>query len=324
MTASFKRYSILARHLRRSLRDRCKFSLGIWSSDNGSTHSRWSVEQSVKYIHTVFNDYLCYGQISTLELRGKSILELGPGDNFGVALLFLAAGATRVVCLDKFCSNADDASQLEIYTHLRSTLAAVERAAFDEVVSLSQGIRFNQDKFCYLYGRGCESVDKIFPPSAFDYIVSRAVLEELPDVDRAFDSLDKVLRPGGCQMHKIDLRDYGVFSNHGFHPLEFLTISDFVYDLCIGFGHPNRQRLGTYKAKLSRLNYSIATYVTHLTGIEDEILPHRIEPLKKEDYPKDAVSLLGQVRPRLTKHFSYISDEDLLVAGVFLVARKPG
>jgi SAM-dependent methyltransferase len=324
MKVSLKRYRILARHLGRTLRDRCKFKLGNMASDNGSTHSHFSAKQSVKYIQTVFHDYLDYGQISAVDLRGRSILELGPGDNLGVALMFLAAGASRVVCVDKFRSNADDARQQEIYSHLRATLTKDERAAFDEIVSLSEGTRFNEGKLYYMYGHGCEHVDRIFPPSSFDYIVSRAVLEELSDVEEAFDSLDKVLRPGGSQIHKIDLRDYGVFSNHGFDPLEFLTVSDFIYDLCIGFGHPNRLRLGAYKAKLGRLNYSITTYVTHFTGTADEIVPHRLEPISKEDYTKEAITILSHIRPRLTNRFSCLSNEDLLVAGVFLVARKPG
>jgi hypothetical protein len=222
--------------------------------------------------------------------------------------------------MDKFRSNADVTRQHEIYIGLRATLTETERRRFDEAVSLSEGIQFNHNRLRYLYGQGCEQVHRTFSPGAFDYIVSRAVLEEVSDIEKALCSLDTVLRPGGCQIHKIDLRDYGVFSNHGFHPLEFLTVSDFVYDVCIGFGHPNRQRLGAYKTILSQLNYSITSYVTHVTGVANEIVPHQVEPL---NYSNECINLLGQVRPHLADRFLEIADEDLLVAGVFLVGRKP-
>src|SRR5262245_22881352 len=64
----------------------------------GSPHRTWLVAASVEYINRVFDDYLAYGNLGYDEIRDKVVLELGPGDNLGVALRFLAAGASRVVC----------------------------------------------------------------------------------------------------------------------------------------------------------------------------------------------------------------------------------
>jgi len=43
--------------------------------------------------------------------------------------------------------------------------------------------------------------------------------QEVWEIDRAFQGLDQLLAPGGCLLQKIDLRDYGLFSANGFHPL---------------------------------------------------------------------------------------------------------
>ena len=49
-------------------------------------------------------------------------MEIGHGDNLGVALRFLAAGAAEVICLDKFYSKRDPERQREIYLALRAQL----------------------------------------------------------------------------------------------------------------------------------------------------------------------------------------------------------
>ena len=69
------------------------------------------------------------------DLEGKAILELGPGDNLGLALRFIAAGAERVVTLDKFAVPRDPAHEQAIYRELTDRLGEPQRAraegAFD-------------------------------------------------------------------------------------------------------------------------------------------------------------------------------------------------
>ena len=39
-------------------------------------------------------------------LRGATIVEIGPGDHIPMAMLLLAAGAARYICLDRFDKTA--------------------------------------------------------------------------------------------------------------------------------------------------------------------------------------------------------------------------
>ena len=52
--------------------------------------NRLEARQSIEYIKKLYNSYMDNGKLTEQELRGKRFLEIGPGDSFGVALLFLA------------------------------------------------------------------------------------------------------------------------------------------------------------------------------------------------------------------------------------------
>jgi hypothetical protein len=79
--------------------------------------------EAVGYIERVFADYCRYADRDDSWFHGKSILELGPGDNLGIALLFIAAGAREVVCLDQFYCMRDAARERRIYQELRTRLS---------------------------------------------------------------------------------------------------------------------------------------------------------------------------------------------------------
>src|SRR2546430_3721229 len=122
------------------------FASGVIETDHGSTHSKKSLDESLSYIDEQFVDYLTYGQLTAAQLRGKKILELGFGDNVGVALRFLAAGAARVVCVDKFYSRRDVANEREVYAALRARLSDDKQQRFDEAIDLADGITFNASR----------------------------------------------------------------------------------------------------------------------------------------------------------------------------------
>ena len=53
---------------------------------SGSTGLSMSVEDAANYARRVVADYITYGAAGDAEhLKGKDVLEIGPGDNLGVA-----------------------------------------------------------------------------------------------------------------------------------------------------------------------------------------------------------------------------------------------
>jgi hypothetical protein len=87
--------------------------------------------------------------------------------------------------------------------------------------------------------------------------------EEVYDLDSLFSVLDRLLAPGGRQVHVIDLRDYGLFSKLGFHEFECLTLSDGVYRyMTESIGQPNRHLLNYNSDRMSVLGYQATSYRT--------------------------------------------------------------
>ena len=301
-----------------------RFRSGNCESTLGSTHIRLSLNESLQYINTQFNDYFRYGGLSKESIRGKRVLEVGFGDNVGVALKFVSAGVSQVVCVDKFRSIQDDTQQRKIYLALRATLSQQERRRFDQTIDLSRGIRVNPNRLRCIYGIGVEELAGIAKPESFDLILSRAVLQDVFEPNAAFDAMEDVLAPGGLMLHKIDLSDQGMFRDNGLHPLTFLTIPESVYRLMSAdSGNSNRKRLSYYRDQMSRLGYDGEAFVTSTIGSRGGMsrLEEERGPILETD--RMARSLVEEIRPRLAPAFASSSDEDLVVDGVFLVAKKP-
>lgn len=294
--------------------------LGWFDTIHGATHYRRPTDESVRYIETVFRDYLSYSGLKPSDLAGKRILEVGPGDNYGVASLFLAWGASQVVCLDRFRSAREQVNEQRIYASLRDGLEGEQRAYFDRAVSLDDGVQYNPERLKAFHGVAIEDADRILEPGTFDLIVSRAVLMEIADPERSLLVMDRLLRPGGVSIHKVaPLNDYRMFRQHGYHPLEFLTIPDMLYRrMTDSSGKPNRHLRSYYETQFLGLKYDTAIHTVTLLG-ESGALPTGTV----KDRRDRAIQLLDKIRARLPKRYRDAPSEDLITEDLFIVAKKP-
>src|SRR5216684_6089219 len=119
--------AIVAQKIHGNRKMKRRFASGDIETLHGSTHQTKTIAESLAYIEEQFDDYLRYSGLKRDDLHDKRVLELGFGDNVGVALEFLASGAAEVICLDKFYSRRDLAQQKEIYNALRSNLREEEK-----------------------------------------------------------------------------------------------------------------------------------------------------------------------------------------------------
>jgi SAM-dependent methyltransferase len=318
------RWLIIAANVCHNLVARYRFLSGLLDSEIGATHLRWSTEESVAYINRVFTDYLDYGDIEPGALKGKRILEIGPGDNLGVALRFYAYGASQVVCLDKFYAKRVPEQQAAIYRSLRDGLGSQEeRTRYDEAINLNGGVSVNQNAVRYMHGISVEKADRILEPGSFDLIVSRAVLWEIFDIGNALYALDRLLCPGGAMIHKIACLDW-MFRANGYHPLEFMTVSEPIYTLMArDSGKSNRRTIDYYRTAMRRLGYAASLHVVRVVKGKGDFPPHTTHLVKGTHYTDETLRLIGEIRPRLLPRFQKLCDEDLMVEDMFLVALKP-
>lgn len=329
---SLRRWLRIATIIASSWRTRLRFALGGNSGFTGLTHTKLNIGESLAYIDRVFSEYLQYGGLSPASLQNARVLEIGPGDNLGVALRFLAAGASKVVCLDKFDyrSSGDVESQSKIYRALRDTLSASEKANFDAALNLENGIVFAAEKLRCTYGSGVEDCGGVLRGEQFDLILSRAVLHEVFEIDAAFATMDKLLVPGGRMVHQIDLRDYRMFTALDLHPREFLAVPEFLYTQMVkGAARPNRRMMNYYRSKMRELGYDEQLYISGLVSRHDpnyehmeEFIPYKTTLEFGTDYGPEHLAMNAEIRPRLLAPFRDLTDEELLAGAIMLGARK--
>jgi hypothetical protein len=336
MTSQLKRLARKSKHLIMAAkiydnwRMKRKFQSGNTESVHGATHSLFfkQISESLDYINVQVEDYLKYSGLSISDLKGKRIFELGFGDNVGVALKFISAGAERVVCLDKYYAIRNIEHQRQIYLALRETLSDGQKRRFDEAVELTNGINLNEDKVLCIYGSDVENAKPLFKMPPFDLAISRGAIQDIYNPDAAFAAMDKILAPDGYMLHKIDLSDQGMFRDNGMNPLTYLTISEPVYRLmAIDSGKPNRKLMNYYRSVMARLGYDAKLLVTGIVGVgvcgKGDLHPHKERIELNVDYPESTLQLVKSIRSRLIAEYRSLSDDELMVDGVFLIARKP-
>jgi hypothetical protein len=319
---------LIAYILLQAWRTRKRFASGKIDSPSGATTVHRPLETSLEYVNRVFADFVRYGNLTPDQIRGKRMLEFGPGDNVGVALRFLAWGAAEVICVDKYFAPHEAERERQLYLAIRDGLNAEEKRCFDDAVSLQAGIQFNPRRTRYIHGVGAEDADGAFNDSEFDFIISRGVLQGV-DLERCVRVIHKLLAPGGISLHKSDLRDHGMFSGTGHHPLEFLTISESVYrKMTEGTDRPNRAHLDDYRRLLEQYKFDYQLYRVGVISrqyipIPQDIVPHKLSLEHGVDYTDADLAMVREIRPRLHPRYHSLTDEDLLTSGLFIVCRKP-
>jgi hypothetical protein len=283
------------------------------------------LERDLAKTLSIYDSYVNYAGWEEAQIAGKRILELGPGYHIGVLLLFAAHGAGYVAGLDKFVPFQTGPYFHKFYSRLRDTLADGEKAKFDAAIQLQPQIALRAGRGGYIYGKELPEVVTELGPGTYDLISSNAVIEEMYNPDPIFEAQDRLLQPGGVLVHKIDLGDYGVFTKYHFPALEFLTVPEWAYrPMSEAAGQPNRRRVNYYRDVARRLGYTWRIYVTYILGVDRELVPPKLQIEPTVDYPDSSLQMIREIRPRLAAQFRGISDADLLVQGIFFVARKPG
>lgn len=295
---------------------------GIRTGQIGTSHDS-DVSEIPKFLARAAKTYANYLNYLDSQPSGWRVLEIGPGSNIAVALRFAGAGARQVTVVDKFVPLQTSDFHVQLYRRLREELPESEQRDFDQAIDLSNGVRPNPARLTYVQ-RGIEEADQLIAPVSVDLVISNAVLEEVFDTDRMFTAIDRVLAPGGIQIHKIDLSDYGMFSKHGHHPLEFLTVPESVYRYMVeSTGQPNRRLLDYYRNKMREMGYEARMYATAVLGGARELKP----PLELTGQggvaTPEALEQIRQIRPRLLERYRRLPDDVLAVQGIMLVARKP-
>lgn len=258
-----------------------------------------SVRQVADYYFRCFDDYFVrLGVASPPDfLAGKVVLEYGPGDFPGVALLMIASGAERAVCVDRFPLVKASEKNLQILALMAERLppAQAERLRGCLVDPARPASGLDERKVRYVVGpSGLSGLD-----NEVDLAFSRAVLEHVNDLPATFDDMVRALRDGGHAVHQVDLRSHG---NHRVNPLDFLRWSPWLWQwMHSAKGAPNRYRVDSYRRIVAAL------------AVDQVVIE------STQDMPLETVR---DVRPQLAPVFASLSDADLACVGFWVAFRR--
>jgi SAM-dependent methyltransferase len=297
------------------------FRLGLARHHSGSTGYSVSVEEMVGYVTRVVEDYLHYGSVQDGYLANKHILEIGPGDNLGVGLMFLAHGAESVTCLDGFAPRSNESKNRQVYAALHRSMTREQQSRVEDALREDSdgGMALCGKRLVAHYQAPLEGMHAALAPDTYDIVISRAVLEHLADVREGWANMVRSLKAGGEMWHKVDFRSHKMFDR--IHPLYFLTIKENLWRL-ISRPDPtlNRDRLPLYR------DLSAATFESsqiYLTGVlnEAEILPHTEEMILGAHYTEANLETVREIRPHLIERFQGFTDLELMINGIFIISR---
>jgi SAM-dependent methyltransferase len=304
-------------YLLRDLRSRYSARLNTHRQNKGR-----SVGEAVDYVEATYGALLQKAGLPSDAFEGKRVLELGPGDSLGLGLRLLAAGASQVVAVDRFAIRYDPGFEAEVYRELLERLPTGERDRAEDAVR--PGPAPNPERLQLVAGAGIEEAPERFEPASFDVILSIAVLEHVQDSDSTFAAMDRLLRPGGFMVHAIDFRDHRMFTAGGGHPLEFLTVSDRVWDrMTVHSGGPNRRLVNYYRDKIAELGHEARLLVTTALGEDADLAPQHDALRESAALNAGQRKLVERIRPRLLPRYRGLSDEDLCTTTAQLVTHKP-
>jgi SAM-dependent methyltransferase len=210
----------------------------------------------------VFHGVLKHLEIAPEALRGLRVLELGPGDKVGALELMLTHGAKEAVALDRFA--VDVGSPVVPFVQV-----------------------------------GIEDAADLLGFRRFDLIYSVAVLEHVADLSAAFESMYRLLAPGGMMAHQIGGGDHGIFTAGGHHPLTYMTIPAPVWSAMTAHsGGPNRVVLPQVRRLARRYDWEWTLAPTDTINADVEA-----------------------IRPRLRGPFRNLPASELITEGSFLTCR---
>jgi hypothetical protein len=257
-----------------------------------------TVDEVAAYFRRCFDDYFAKLRIPPQEieafLAGKRLLEYGPGDVPGVAILMLAHGAASVVCVDRFPLLNNKPGNVEIIKALIATLTPEQASRIQDCLvkagDCSGGWRSERLR----YRIDADGLSGLC--NEVDFVYSRAVLEHVNDLEASFADMKAAITPAAPVIHLVDLKSHGL---HRENPLDFLVWPAWLWNLMYGYkGVPNRWRVDRYRDILRRQGFEVRLMEPTLMAANED---------------------LAAVRPYLAAFFRDIDDAELRWLGFWLV-----
>lgn len=201
-----------------------------------------------QYVFQILQAYRMVLDRLALPLSGLSIVEIGPGPNFGTQLL-LASMGSKVTLADRFLSRFDPDYHPKLYAEVAKQWDGPDH---ELKAAISGGHEATSLRFVAEPAENMKSI----ADTSIDFVYSNAVLEHVSDIGAVTSELARITKPGGSGTHQIDWRDHRDFSR----PLEHLVMEEALFqDLAppLAYEFGNRLRMIEYRAHFEASGFSV-------------------------------------------------------------------
>ncbi len=201
------------------------------------------IDRCVQYDFQVVENWRAYLNAylgKPVEISGKNILELGPGQDLGIGLILLSRGACKYNAID--ANNLLAQSSGKFYKALFHRLEndGLNKSSLDELPDQLERTQSGRaDRLNYICRKDFDL--SVLDGEGVDFVFSQASFEHFDEVERTIGQLSSVVCPGAVFLAVIDLQTHTRRLREQ-DPLNIYRYSDFYYRLCRYAGQPNRLR----------------------------------------------------------------------------------
>lgn len=188
------------------------------------------------------------GRDAEAALRGKTVLELGPGADLGVGLYLLARGAGRYLAVDAhpLALSAPAAFYDRFFEYLAGVIPDAEIDGLRDTLQAAQ--TGTSDRLRYIVRPDFDLVAAL-EGTTVDLVFSQAAFEHFDNVPETVRRVSAVAAPGAWLVAEIDLQTHSRWIRDR-DPNNIYRYPDALYRLFRFRGIPNRVRPREYKSIL--------------------------------------------------------------------------
>lgn len=242
------------------------FSLTDLNEEQANAAAHYSLQ--------VIDHYLASLPGGSAALKGRRVLELGPGTHFATALILRGLGAEFVTVADRFLSGWRQGHHEPIYRQVCRLMGEQFRDA--DIGPLMACLEAG-DHPGQVIGKLPLAVEQMKARDCgqFDLVLSNAVLEHVRRPAIAVRALQELTSPGGLGFHQVDFRDHRDMSR----PLEFLLPDEGSFQDSFDDSHGecgNRMRPHQWRHLLQEAGFSSTDFQPNMladTAYLDEFVP---------------------------------------------------
>jgi hypothetical protein len=188
----------------------------------------------IAYVHDVIQSWLKFLP-HDVSVRGRSVLELGPGSSLATGALLLAHGAKSYTAIDAFRLAADETQEfrLDAIAHYPSELAPKDVEVAHQILKNGSGLQYCVDP--------AFDIPALCKGDKFDLILSCAAFEHFDAVETTIDGLTRAAQSGCISLHIVDLQTHTNALRQR-DPNNIYRFSNWFYSRFAFPGQPNRKR----------------------------------------------------------------------------------